>query len=286
MAAQSKLQLVIEGVDKASGPLSKVNKSVNEMGNASKSSGSNLKALGVTALKVTATLAAVGLVVKKSFDLGKQGAAIKQTAQSFDFLLTKVGASANLLDQLRTASRGTISDMDLMSSTATLLAGAQGDLATELAKSTPRLLEIAKAAQKLNPALGDTTFLYDSLATGVKRASPMILDNLGLTIRIGAANEAYAEELGKTVEQLTANEQKQALLNETLRAGAVLVEQAGGTTESATDAYDQLETSVANLTDIYKVLWHDTFEPSVGTIVRLSKVLTKWPRHTGPWLTL
>ena len=174
MAAQSKLQLVIEGVDKASGPLSKVNKSVNEMGNASETSGSNLKALGATALKVTAGLAALGLAAKKAFDLGKEGAAIKQTGQSFEFLIQKVGASANLLDQLRSAAKGTISDMDLMSSTATLLAGTQGALAQELASSTPILLEIAKAAQKLNPALGDTTFLYDSLALGVKRASPMI----------------------------------------------------------------------------------------------------------------
>ena len=266
MAAQSKLQLVIEGVDKASGPLSKVNKSVNEMGNASETSGSNLKALGATALKVTAGLAALGLAAKKAFDLGKEGAAIKQTGQSFEFLIQKVGASANLLDQLRSAAKGTISDMDLMSSTATLLAGTQGALAQELASSTPILLEIAKAAQKLNPALGDTTFLYDSLALGVKRASPMILDNLGLTIRIGEANAKYAIELGKTVAELTSNELKQALLNETLRAGAVLIEQAGGTTESATDSYKQFEAAVDNITDSIKIQIHDAVEPLVGAL--------------------
>ena len=75
--------------------------------------------------------------------------------------------------------------MKLMSATSTLLAGTSGDLATALGNATPQLLEIAKAANKLNPSLGDTAFLYESIATGVKRASPMILDNLGLTIKIG-----------------------------------------------------------------------------------------------------
>ena len=272
--AKSILEVVMQGVDKLSGPMRKAGESVSDFEKRSKASSDRLKALGKTALATTATLAAVGLAAKKAFDLGKEGAAIKQTGQSFDFLIKKVGASADLLDQLRTASRGTISDMDLMSSTATLLAGAQGELATELAQSTPRLLEIAKAAQKLNPALGSTTFLYDSLATGVKRASPMILDNLGLTIRLGAANSAYAEELGKTVAELTAAEMKQALLNETLRAGAVLIEQAGGTTESATDEYDIFETAIGNLTDAMKVNVHEGMRPMIKVLSEATPIFT------------
>jgi len=271
--ARNVLEIVLQAIDKASGPLGKVSKATDDLGKSSKKSGTDMKALGATALKVTGTIAAFGFAAKKAFDLGKEGAAIKQTGQSFEFLLKKVGASADLLGELRAASKGTISDMDLMSSTATLLAGAQGALATQLASSTPRLLEIAKAAQKLNPALGDTTFLYNSLATGVKRASPMILDNLGLTIRLGAANSAYAKALGKTVEALTADEQKQALLNETLRAGAVLIAQAGGTTDSATDAYAELSATTENLTNILKILVHDGLEPLVQTMADQAGVI-------------
>ena len=271
--ARSVLEVVLQGVDKLSGPMRKAGESVKDFEKRTKASGASMKALGATALKVTGTLAALGFAAKKAFDLGKEGAAIKQTGDSFGFLLTKVGASTDLLNELRAASKGTISDMDLMSSTSTLLAGAQGELAQKLATSTPKLLEIAKAAQKLNPALGNTTFLYNSLATGVKRASPMILDNLGLTIRIGAANEAYAKALGKTVEQLTADEQKQALLNETLRAGAVLIEQAGGTTDSATDSYAELAATTSNLTDMLKVLVHDGVEPLVSVLAETAGVV-------------
>ena len=257
------VDIVVKVFDQASKALKDIAKANGDLGKGSKSTAEQLKGLGKAALGVTAAVAAFGVAAKAAFEIGKQGAAIKQTGESFEFLLSKVGASADTLNQLRTASRGTISDMELMSSTATLLAGAQGALATELAKSTPQLLNIAKAAQKLNPALGSTTFLYDSLATGVKRASPMILDNLGLTIRIGAANEAFAKTLGKTVAALTADEQKQALLNETLRAGAVLIEQAGGTTESATDSYDQLTAVVTNLTNRYKAQVHEGLKPVI-----------------------
>jgi len=191
-------------------------------------------------VKVAGGAAAVAITLKKAFDIGREGAVILQTAESWEFLLDKVRAAPDLLDQLTAASHGTISSQELMSSTMTLLAGASGELATQLANQTPQLMEIAKAANKLNPALGDTAFMYQSIATGVKRASPMILDNLGLTIRIGKANEKYAKQLGKTVEALTAEEKQLALLNATLEAGDDLIAQVGGTTESATDSFDQL----------------------------------------------
>jgi hypothetical protein len=191
--------------------------------------------------------------IQKIFEVGKQGAAVQQTADSFDYLIQKVGAAPDLLDQLVAASKRTVDEQKLMSSTSVLLAGAQGQLATSLANSTPQLLEIAKAAQKLNPTLGDTTFLYESLALGIKRGSPMILDNLGLTIKIGEANEKFAASLGKTVEELTADEQKQALLNATLEAGKVLIEQAGGTTDSAADSIARMEAAGKDLGDTLSV---------------------------------
>ena len=134
----------------------------------------------------------------------------------------------------------------------TLLAGASGELGTSLANATPRLMEIAKAANKLNPALGSTAFMYESIATGVKRAQPLILDNLGLTLKVGEANEAYAKSMGITVEQMTAQDKAMAILNATLEAGDTLIDQVGGTTEAATDSFDQLEVAMKESADIIK----------------------------------
>jgi len=200
--------------------------------------------------KAALTTGVVGGAVaagKAIYEMSKQGAAVIQTAESFDFLSQKLGLPRDLLEELRRASNGTIDDMTLMSSTATLLAGTTDELGAALGNATPQLMEIAKAANKLNPSLGTTSHMYESIALGIKRASPMILDNLGLTIKIGDANEEMAKKLGKSVEALTAEEKQMALLEATLKAGDNLIAQVGGTTDSATDSFYQFETNVTNL---------------------------------------
>ncbi|MHC4753486.1 MAG: hypothetical protein ACYTFW_26950, partial [Planctomycetota bacterium] len=211
------------------------------------------------------------VVSKTSTDLIKDfgkfalvaGGAVAAIAGVSKFLSKKIGLAPDLLDQLRVASRGTVDDMTLMSSTATLLAGTSDELGKSLGNATPQLLEIAKAANKLNPSLGTTSHMYESIALGIKRASPLILDNLGLTIKIGDANEAMAKELGKSVDALTAEEKQMALLNATLAAGDNLIAQVGGTTESAADSFEQLEASVANAKDAMAVAVSDGLTPMV-----------------------
>lgn len=208
-----------------------------------------MKSIGAGIGIVTAGIVSSAVAVQKALEFGRKGAIVTQTADSFDGLIQKVGAADDTLDRLRAATNRTVDDMTLMKATTVLLAGAEDDLARAMAGAAPQLAQIAKAANKLNPTLGDTAFLYESLGTGIKRSSPLILDNLGLTIKVGEANEAYAAKLGKTVEQLSAADKQMALLEETLRAGDVLIGQAGGSTESAADSFARLDTAVKNLTD-------------------------------------
>lgn len=226
-------------------------------------------------LKMAAAAGTVAIGIrslKELWDFGKEGAEIVQMGESWEMLLDKVGGAPDLLGQLQEASRGTIDDFSLMTSTATLLAGASGELGTALADATPELLEIAKAANKLNPALGDTAFLYESIATGIKRASPMILDNLGLTIKVGAANEAMALKLGKTVDQLTAEEKSMAILNDTMRAGMVLIDQVGGNVDAMGDSFARLETAVTNISNEIKA----KFAPALADAAEAGFTLLTW----------
>ena len=165
---------------------------------------------------------------------------------------------------MRDATLGTVDDMTLMSSTMTLLAGTSQELGSAMVGAAPQLLEIAKAANKLNPALGDTASLYQSLATGIKRSSPLILDNLGLTIKIGEANEQYAKSIGKTVEELTAEDKQMALLEETLRAGNRMIQQVGGSTEAMGDSFAKAETQIKNATDQLK----KQFAPAIADVTK------------------
>jgi len=228
----------------------------------------NLGGLAQTAL-VGGVAGSAIVAAKELYELGKRGAAVEQTGESFEFLLNKVDAAPDLLERLRQASRGTVDDMTLMSSTMTLAAGASDDLAKELIANTPRLLEMAKASNKLNPSLGDTAFLYESIATGIKRASPLILDNLGLTVKVGEANETFAKSIGKTAEELTAEEKQMALLNATLKAGDQLIAQVGGTVDAAGDDIARMEIQVKNLKDELSKAFAPAVSKVTGSLTEL-----------------
>jgi hypothetical protein len=70
-----------------------------------------------------------------------------------------------------------------------------------------------------------------------------------LTIKVGDANEKMAESLGKSVEQLTAEEKAMAILNATLEAGDTLIAQVGGSVDSAADDFAQMEVKIKNAKD-------------------------------------
>ena len=81
-----------------------------------------------------------------------------------------------------------------------------------IVKSDDEMAQLFDTAQRLGQALGiDTARSIHSLVTGIGRQSRLMLDNLGIIVDTKKANEDYAESLGKSVSQLTEQEQKLAL---------------------------------------------------------------------------
>jgi len=237
-------------------------KFIKELGTGMKGFGISSEVAGDAVDRLLPIVGAAGLVaggataafyaLNKAMEFGKQGATIDQTRQSFMGLMDSMGIAPTILEEMRAATNNTVDDMTLMSSTMTLVAGTSDRLGSAMVGAAPRLLEIAKAANKLNPTLGDTAFLYSSLATGIKRNSPLLLDNLGLIVKVGAANEAMAKKLGKSVQALSAEEKQMALLEATMEAGERMIDQVGGTTEAAGDSFAAAEVALKNLTDQIK----------------------------------
>lgn len=204
----------------------------------------------------------IGEGIKKVYEFSKMGAEVKQTANSFKSLSEELSPTIDLMGKLEEASGYTIDKLTIQSSYLTLMAGATNELGSALSDATPQLMAIAKAANTLNPSLGDTAYMFESIATGIKRGSPMILDNLGLMINQTSANENYAASLGITADELTDVQKKIALLNEVLKTGNTLMEQAG--TENQVDSYSRLETALKDLTDAMKANLHEGVEPLVS----------------------
>lgn len=185
--------------------------------------------------------------LKGIYEFGKLGATAEQVAISFANMTESVGSNAQLLDKLRIAARGTASDLELMQAAQVVLIGLTPKVGREFANALPHILEIARAANIANPALGTTAFLFESLTIGLKRLSPRLIDNTGLQLKLGQAQKDYAKSIGSTVENLTSEEKQLALLNATLEAGNRLIQQIGGSTESLTDPYTRLTATFKNL---------------------------------------
>ena len=202
----------------------------------------------------TAGVAGAIAIGKMAWNMGELGAQSLTTKTSFESLMRSVGQSTQLLDQLKSAAGGTVTEMKLMQLTNTALAGSTGALSTEMAGALPKLLEAGRAAALLNPSLGDAEFMFQSLITGIKRGSPMLIDNTGITLKLGEATEAYAASMGKSSEELTSQERSIAILRATLTGADTLIQQAGGNLnsmtsdiQSATVAVEELKTAFGEL---------------------------------------
>lgn len=205
-----------------------------------------------TAAMAFGAAGAAAAAFRAALDFGDAGAQIAQTRDAFNSLTTSLGQGPGLLQQLQEATRGTVTELSLMSSTNTLLIGTSGELGRALAENAPQLARIAQAAHDVNPALGDTTFLYESLAKGIKRSSPLILDNLGIIVKLEEEYRNYAASIGKSSDALTAEEKSMAVLNATLREGNRIIEQATAINTSATTSIDRMQASMDNAGNAFK----------------------------------
>ena len=201
------------------------------------------KAMGLAATAmVVQRVAAFGMEAAK---LATQNAAVET---SFRDLAAGVGQSSDeILDSLRATSDGTITDYDLMLSANRAMLLGVADTAEEMSS----LLDIAR---RRGQAMGLTTQqAFNDIVTGLGRGSALILDNLGIVIDLEEAYESYAAQMGKTANQLTDVEKKQAMVNrvmrETMNTGAEIV----------ASPFERMDTALSNL----KVSMGELFSPAV-----------------------
>jgi hypothetical protein len=148
--------------------------------------------------------------------------------------------------------------------TNTALAGSTGALSSEMAGALPKLLQAGRAAALLNPSLGDAEFMFQSLITGIKRGSPMLIDNTGIVLKLGEATEAYAASVGKSADDLTSQERSIAILRATLTGADTLIQQAGGNLNSLTSDLQGSKVASQEL----KTALGELFAPAVAAAAR------------------
>ena len=180
--------------------------------------------------------------------LSGQSAKLDSMRDSFNKMAAEAGATGQeLLAAMNEASLGMVKDADLIQSSMTAMMLINKKALGDVTETIPMLSKIATSAAR---ALGeDVGFMFDSLARGIGRASPMILDNLGFTIRLSEVYGDYAEKLGKTTKELTILERQTALLNTVMAQGEGYVEKLGISTGGLATNTKQLHKIMQDLND-------------------------------------
>ncbi len=167
--------------------------------------GKQLDAMKGKALQAAAAIGVVAFAAKGLFELAKSGAAARD---QFAALNDRIENFSVVMTGARIASAGMISQKDLQDAAAAFDAfGLDIDLLDEA------LEQASKTAVRTGK---DARNMVDSLATGVARMSPQLLDNLGIQLKMSKVVARAAEELGKEAKQLTEAEKKATLLKMSL----------------------------------------------------------------------
>lgn len=200
------LKLNISANNQASGELDKVSKQTEKIKNQSfersKETEKWLKTLWVTATAVAGSMVALW---KSFIDASIENEPLQR---SFERLSESAWiASDEMLKAMQKASRWTVSNTKLMAS-------ANKAYSLWVVKNVEDMSTIMEIARVKGQAMWRSMEeALDDIVTWLWRWSVQILDNLWIVIKQTEAQELYAQQLWKTVDQLTEAEKKQALVN-------------------------------------------------------------------------
>lgn len=211
---------------------------------------------GATAAVTAKLLEAGRALVAFGGEALARGAQLEGLRAGFESLAGSAQNAQAMLVSMRGGTAGLVADMDLMQS-------ANKAMLLGLNMSSDEMGDLAQTARVLGRAMGqDATKSLDDLIVALGRSSPMILDNLGLTVKMGEANEAYAAALGKTVGDLTDAEKKQAFMTAAMAAARVKVAELGADHLTLGERLQQATT------------WMQNFGDRVGEGIMASPVLS------------
>lgn len=196
-----------------------------------------------TALGVLAA-DAIRRVASGVVDLASNGIKLAPTVDAFMRLSAAAGQSGDeMLRITKTATKGLIADLDIMQA-------ANKGLLLGLPITSQEMGTLGQTAVVLGKAMGQgAAKSMDDLITALGRSSPLILDNLGLSVKVGEANDAYARSLGKSSSSLTDAEKKLAFYNAAMAAAKAKVADLGGVQLTLADRLLQVRNGVTNFTD-------------------------------------
>jgi len=251
----SKLLMSNKATSKATGLVSKLGGAAG--GTLTVGIGAAVVALAALAAGFVAVVAGGIKVVKTLSEIAVEAAPLEGIGNAFDRTAARFSVS---LDAMRAAAGGTVNDFELMRQANIAVTGAGEEFGALFGQQLPVLLEGARMAAQ---ATGQSTdFLFQSLVGGIKRTSPLLIDNTGYVIAQSEAQEELANELGITAAELSKEQKQIALLNATTKAINQTMAEFGEIQLTAADQIARAEAETANIKDMLGI----ALQPALKTV--------------------
>lgn len=250
------LQILVKAIDESSGELRK--------------QGESVKSLAAQVAVASGILVGFGATAKEVFEFGQEGAQLDRLALAGDNLAASMGGSMDdIVTSVKRASMGMVSEADIIgASNRAMMLGLGGD-----AETMASLMETATFRAR---AMGiSTTQAYDDIITGIGRASPQILDNLGIVLDTATIYGDWAVKIGVAEDALTKAQQTQALTAAVVADGNAQIEAAGGLALDAAGEYEALLVAWSDFTNKMKQDTAHVLTPAVQAL----RLLTTWNQN-------
>ena len=210
---------------------------------------SMLPMIGEVTTAVLAIKAAMGTVFEAED--------IKAINEQFEILSANAGVSAEAIRSgMEKASGGllTTTEQLQLSNNAIIKLGGS-------ANKIPEIMELARKASVVTGQDLETTFnmMVQAIETGNKK----MLARVGLNMDVTAAEKAYADQLGISVEALSQAGKTQAVLNAALELGNTRFAGINPNIKEATNTWQQFTTTLKELKETAALVFDKVFGPTV-----------------------
>lgn len=206
------------------------------------SADSALSSIKTAAGIAAGAIAAVGVGFAALIPIAQRGSDINDVADALSNLSEKAGTTSDtLLNDLKQATGGTISDFDLMkTSVSALRANIKPD----------ELITLTNAARALADQVGgDTKQEFESLLFSFQKGDDRFLKSRGIIIDNQKAFEAYALKLGTTADALSEVGKAQAIQEASLRALIPVAKEGAAIQNDIGDSINAVKTAITNQFD-------------------------------------
>lgn len=254
------LQVVINALNKASGEINKVKAEIKGVGDSGKVAEGGVKGFGAslssvmgTAAMVAGTVAAVGVALKEVYDAAKEGAQLEYARTRFDNLAESIGTVSDaLLGDLRDATKGMVSDADLV-------VGAADFMALGLANTHEEVVRLTTVAGALGMNMNQLVLTLTNQTT-------MRFDALGVSV------DGFNEKV-KALEASGLSTQE-AFTEAFLQQAEEQIQRVGDISESSAGKIMMMESAFKNLGDAIKLSLADSMDGLAPAMANMANGLT------------